>query len=327
MQTIRWGILGTGDIAGKFASALAVLPDAEIAAVGSRSQAGADAFGATWNIPRRHGSYEALMADGGVDIVYIATPHSLHRENCIGCLQAGKAVLCEKPFTINAREAEEVIRLARSKRLFLMEGMWTRFFPAVAKVRELLARQAVGEVRLLQADICFQSGPDPRRRLLDPALGGGALLDLGVYPVSFASMVFGSPARIASSVHFGPTGVDVQSSVILSYEGGRQAHAACSFLFDSPKEAVIIGTEGWIRVHRMWFLPEAVTWTPAGGEPQDFRFPQQGHGFIHEARAVMDCLRAGQLESAVMPLSESLEIMKTLDAVRKQWDFRYPMEQ
>ncbi len=326
VKSIRWGILGTGDIANKFAGALALLPDAEIAAVGSRSQEGAEAFGAAWKIPRRHGSYAALMEDPGVDIVYVATPHSLHRENCLGCLQAGKAVLCEKPFTINAREAEEVIRLARERRLFLMEGMWARFFPAMVKVRELLARKAIGEVRMAAVDNCYPSRADPRRRLLDPALGGGALLDLGVYPVSFASMVFGSPEHIASSLYFGPTGVDEQTAVVLSYGGGRHAFAACSFLFDSPKEAVLSGTEGEIRLRRTWYTPDRVTFTPLGKQARELRFPVEGTGFVYEAREVMDCLRNQKLESSVMPLDETLQVMQTLDAIRAQWDFRYPME-
>jgi predicted dehydrogenase len=326
MDKIRWGILGTGDIAGKFAHALRTLPDAEIAAVGSRSKESAEAFGAAWRIPRRHASYAALMEDPGVDVIYVATPHNLHRENCIGCLEAGKAVLCEKPFTINAREAEEVIRVARAKRLFLMEGMWTRFFPGMAKVRELLAQRAVGEVRMVQVDMCYPAKADPRRRLLDPALGGGALLDLGVYPVSFASMVSGPPEKIASTAHFGSTGVDEQTSWVFTYAGGNQASATCSFLYDSPKEAVISGTGGEIRIHRTWFFPARITHTPAGGKPREYRLSYLDNGFPHEARKVMDCLRAGKLESAVMPLDETLAIMRTLDSIRAQIGLRYPME-
>lgn len=326
MKKIRWGILGTGDIAGKFAGALAALPDAEIAAVGSRSREKADAFGEAWHIPHRHASYAALMEDPGVDVVYVATPHSLHRENCVGCLQAGKAVLCEKPFTINAREAEEVIQLARKRRLFLMEGMWTRFFPAMAAVRDLLAKGAVGELRMAQMDLCFKPGTNPRKRLLDPALGGGALLDLGVYPVSFASMVFGPPEKISSAAYCGLTGVDEQTSVLFSYAGGRQAFATCSFLYDSPKEAFLSGTDGQIRIHRTWFFPDAVTCTPEGKESRELRFPAAQNGFVHEAQEVMECLRAGRLESAVMPLDETLAIMRTLDSIRAQCGLRYPME-
>jgi predicted dehydrogenase len=326
MDKIRWGILGTGDIAGKFVKALTTLPDAEIAAVGSRTKESAERFGAAWQIPRCHASYTALMEDPGVDVVYVATPHTLHRENCIGCLQAGKAVLCEKPFTINAGEAEEVIRVAREKKLFLLEGMWTRFFPGMGMVRELLAQRAIGEVRTLQVDMCYPSKADPRRRLLDPALGGGALLDLGVYPVSFASMVYGAPDQAVALAHIGSTGVDEQTSILFSYAGGRQAYASCSFLYDSPKEAVLCGTEGQIRIHRTWFFPDHISVTQPGKTSREIHLPYLDNGFPHEAREVMDCLRAGRLESAVMPLDETLSIMRTLDSIRAQIGLRYPSE-
>jgi predicted dehydrogenase len=326
MEKIHWGILGTGDIAGKFAQALSTLPEAVLAAVGSRTKESAERFGAKWKIPRRHAGYAEMMEDPGVDVIYVATPHTLHRENCIGCLQAGKAVLCEKPFTINAREAEEVVAIAREKKLFLMEGMWTRFFPGMVRVRELLQQQAVGEVRMVQVDMAYPSKSDPRRRLLDPALGGGALLDLGVYPVSFSSMVYGPPEEVRAVAHFGSTGVDEQTSVLLSHAGGRQAYASCSFLYDSPKEAVISGTEGQIRIHRTWFFPERISLAVAGHSTRDFHLHYLDNGFPHEAMEVMDCLRSGRLESMIMPLNETLSIMRTLDTIRRQIGLRYPSE-
>ncbi len=193
MRKIAWGILGTGRIAGNFAADLALLPDAELVAVGSRSEATAQSFAGRFGAPHAHGSYEALAADPAVEVIYIATPHPLHAENMKLCLRAGKAVLCEKPFTLNAREAEEVIALAREQKLFLMEAMWTRFLPAVVRARELIEQGAIGEVRLLLADFGFRAAFDPHHRLFDPQLGGGALLDLGVYCVSLASMLFGPP--------------------------------------------------------------------------------------------------------------------------------------
>jgi predicted dehydrogenase len=207
-----------------------------------------------------------------------------------------------------------------------MEGMWTRFFPAMVAVRDLLAKGAVGDLRMAQVDICYKSRTDPRKRLLEPALGGGALLDLGVYPVSFASMVFGPPEKIASIAHCGPTGVDEQTTVLFSYSGGRQAFASCSFLYDSPKEAFLCGTEGQIRIHRTWFFPDAVTYTPEGQESRELRFPAAQNGYMHEAQEVMECLRAGRLESSIMPLDETLAIMRTLDSIRAQFGLRYPME-
>ncbi|MBN2084329.1 MAG: Gfo/Idh/MocA family oxidoreductase [Anaerolineales bacterium] len=327
MDAIRWGILGTGGIAQKFAEALALLPDARMTAVGSRTKESADAFGAKWKIPNRHGSYAALMADPEVDAVYIATPHTLHSENALGCLAAGKAVLCEKPFTINARQAEEVITLARRKKIFLMEAMWTRFLPVFQKIRSLLAEGAIGEVRQMQADFAFQAAYDPKGRLFDPALGGGALLDLGVYPVSFASMVFGeAPRRLVSVASLGKTGVDEQSAAVIEYSAGRLAVVSCALRFDSPQVAHIIGTGGRIRVHPAWWHADTITVSRAGREDEIITLPNLGNGYPHEAVEVMECLRGGKLESRVMPLEESLRIMQTLDAIRAEWGLKYPGE-
>jgi predicted dehydrogenase len=327
MDAIRWGILGTGGIAKKFADGLALLPDARMTAVGSRTQESADAFGAQWKIPHRHGSYAALMNDPDVDVIYVATPHSLHCENALGCLAAGKAVLCEKPFMINARQAEEAIALARKKRIFLMEAMWTRYFPVIEKIRGLLAQGAVGEVRQVQADFGIQPEFDPKSRLFDRALGGGALLDLGVYPVSLASMVFGeAPKRLVSAAALGSTGVDEQSAAVMEYSAGRLAVISCALRFLSPQDAHIIGTRGRIRIHRPFWCPNAATLTRAGRADEEISMPYLGNGYAHEAVEVMDCLRKGKLESEAMPLEETLRIMRTLDAIRAPWGLTYPGE-
>ena len=327
MNTIRWGILGTGGIARKFAEGLALLPDARMTAVGSRTQASADAFGANWKIPNRHGSYAALMADPEVDAVYIATPHTLHRENALGCLAAGKAVLCEKPFTINARQAAEVLDMARKQRIFLMEAMWTRFLPVFVKIRSLLAEGAIGDVRQVQADFAFRADFDPKGRLFDPALGGGALLDIGVYPVSLASMVFGeTPRRTASLAVLGATGVDEQSAAVLEYSDGRMAVISFSLRFTSPQEACIIGTSGQIRIHRPWWHADTITVSRDGREEESITLPNLGNGYPHEAIEVMECIRSGKTESRVMPLDETLHIMQTLDAIRMEWGLKYPGE-
>jgi dihydrodiol dehydrogenase / D-xylose 1-dehydrogenase (NADP) len=327
MDAIRWGILGTGGIAKKFVEGLAPLADAKVTAVGSRTQAAADDFGATYGIPHRHGSYAALMADPDVDVVYVATVHPLHYENTLGCLEAGKAVLCEKPFTINVRQLEKLVALARKKKLFLMEAMWTRYFPALVKVRSLLAEGALGDVRQVQADFGIQVKFDPKSRMYDPELGGGALLDLGVYPVSLASMVFGEvPVRIGSTVALGRTGVDEQSVLAVEYSGGRMAALSCSTRFTSPQEAHILGTNGRIRIHRPWWFPGKITVSLAGKEDETLDLPYRGNGYTHEAIEVMECLRTGKLESGVMPLEESLRIMRTLDVIRGDWKLKYPGE-
>jgi predicted dehydrogenase len=323
---IRWGILGTGRIAKTFAQGLAVLPDAELVAVGSRSQTTADAFGDMFHVPHRHASYEGLAADPDVDVVYVATPHSLHRDNSLLCLEAGKAVLCEKPFAINAAQAEEVVALARECGRFVMEAMWTRFLPAIVRVRGLLAEGAIGEVRLLSADFGFRAEFDPRGRLFDPYLGGGALLDVGVYTVSLASMVFGPPARIVSMAHLGPTGVDEQAAVILGYERGQLAVLTTAVRTSTPQEAILMGTGGQMRIHSQWWHPTTLTLALEGREEEVIYLPFEGNGYHYEAAEVMDCLRSGRLESDVMPLDETLAIMETMDQMRAQWGLRYPME-
>jgi dihydrodiol dehydrogenase / D-xylose 1-dehydrogenase (NADP) len=326
-DTIRWGIMGTGVIARKFADGLAVLPDATLVSVGSRSRESADAFGALYGVERRHDSYEGLAHDPGVDVIYIATPHTLHRENAILCLEAGKAVLCEKPFTINAAEAREVVALARTRGLFLMEAMWTRFIPVFAHIRALLSEGALGEVRMLTADFGFRAPFDAEQRLFNPALGGGALLDVGVYPVSLASLVFGGPpARIMSQAHLGETGVDEESAMLFGYDRGQMALLSCAVRTETPQTAVIAGTEGLIRIPPRWWCARTFTLEIPGAPEQTFAPTAEGNLYNYEAAEVMRCLREGLTESAIMPLDETIAIMETLDAVRAPWGLVYPSE-
>jgi predicted dehydrogenase len=325
-EKIRWGIIGTGNISSQFARGLAVLPDAELVAVGSRTRASAEAFGARFDVPHRHASYEALTRDPDVDAVYVGTPHSLHRSNSMMCLQAGKAVLCEKPFTINAAEAEEVIKLAREEGCFLMEAMWTRFLPLSERVRELLAAGTIGPVQMLAADLGFRARFDPKHRLFDPQLGGGALLDVGIYPLSLASMIFGPPTHITGMAHMGETGVDEQAAVTLGYAGGQLAVLYASIRTTTPKEAILMGTQGQIRIHAPMFVPSKLTLSVDGQDDKVLEMPFTGNGYNYEATEVMNCLRAGKLESDLMPLDETLSIMRTLDTIRAQWGLRYPME-
>ena len=323
---IRWGIIGTGSIAREFATGLTVLPEAELVAVGSRTAESASQFADMFGVPHRHASYEALANDPSVDVVYVATPHTLHKANSLLCLQTGKAVLCEKPFTINAAEAEAVVQFAREKKLFLMEAMWTRFIPLVVKVRQLLADRAIGHVQMLVADLGFRVDFDPLHRLFDPQLGGGALLDLGVYPVSLASMIFGPPSTTTSMAQFGETGVDEQAAIILGYEQGRLATLYTSLRTDTPREAILLGSKGRITIHAQMFRPTKLTLSLAGEEDDIIEMPLEGNGYNYEAAEVMRCLQAGKLESDIMPLDETLAIMKTMDQIRAQWGLEYPME-
>jgi predicted dehydrogenase len=323
---VRWGILGTGRIAREFAAALRRLPDSESLAVGSRSPEKAQRFGDEFGIARRYPTYAGLAGDPDVDVIYVATPHSCHAENSRLALTAGKAVLCEKPFTINATQAREVIALARERKRFLMEAMWTRCFPLMARLRDLLASGAIGEVRHLTADFGFRAERDYESRLFGPDYGGGALLDVGVYPVSLASMLFGSPTRIVSAANLGPTGVDEEAAMILTHRGGQLAVLHTAIRLETAQEAILSGTRGRVRIHSPWWKPVAMTLSRDGKPDERLGFPHDGNGYEHEAREVMACLRGGKLESPLMPLDESLSIMETLDAIRAQWGLKYPME-
>jgi predicted dehydrogenase len=324
-KKIRWGIFGTGRIAGKFAEGLAVLPDAELVAVGSRTQAAADEFAARFNVPHRHASYEALVEDAAVDALYVATPHSLHAENSLMGLAAGKAVLCEKPFAINAREAARVIKKARAKKLMLMEATWTRFLPSMIRLREMLAAETIGDVRTLFADFGFRR-ETTAGRLFDPALGGGALLDVGIYPVSLASMIFGAPSQITGLTDLGEKGVDEQSGILLGHAGGKLAVLHTAVRVNTPQKACICGTLGRLNLQSGWWRGAPMTLELDKGGEEFLEFPFTGNGYQFEASEFMECLRAGRTESTVMPLDETLSIMRTLDKLRAQWGLKYPME-
>ena len=325
-QQIRWGILGLGRIAGVFAEGLKHVPGSTLVACGSRGPQKAEEFGAKWSVPRRHASYAALAADPEVDAIYIATPHPLHRENCLLCLEHGKAVLCEKPFAVNAAEAAEVLAAARRHNLLLMEAMWSRFLPHLVQVRDLIAGGAIGEPRLLQADFAFRAGWNPDGRLLNPQLAGGGLLDVGVYNVNLAHMVFGVPQRVMGTAHLGETGVDEQAGMLLQFAAGRLAVLSCGVRTSTPQEAFIAGTEGRIRIHTPWWRPSRLTVSIPGKGDTEYAPAIVGNGYNYEALEFGRCLRAGLTESPVMPWAESLAVMQTLDALRAQFGLSYPME-
>jgi predicted dehydrogenase len=322
----RWGILGTGKIARRFMQAVAHVPEAQVVAVGSRHRQTAEAFGEQFGIPRRYDRYDALLADPEVQIVYIATPHSLHAENTRTALEAGKHVLCEKPFTLNRREAEPLVALARQKGLFLMEGMWTRCFPLMREVIARVQRGEIGTLRLLQADFGFRAPYNPEGRLWNPALGGGALLDVGIYPVALASLFLGEPTRIQSAAFIGQTGVDEHCAMLFEYANGALALLSAAIQTDTPKEATLCGTEGRIRIHAPWWKPSEATLTRADGYEETIRHPYTGDGLQFEIRHVHDCLQQGLTESPWMPLDETLRILRTLDQIRAQWGLVYPQE-
>ena len=322
---IRWGILGTGRIAGAFATGLQKVHDAELRAVGSRTIDSAQNFAAKFNIPNVHSGYENLAQDEDVDIIYIATPHTLHKDNTILCLENGKAVLCEKPFTINAREAEEVIKLARKKNLFLMEAMWTRYIPAVIRLKELLDRKVIGDVQIMLAGGAFIPEFEPEFYLFNHALGGGVLLDAGVYLVSMASMVFGPPVKVMAMGQLGKTGVDEHDAILLEHVDGALANLYVSLRGKSSPDLTLIGDKGKIYAHAPIFCPGKLT-ISIDGNDEIIELPFEANGYQFEAMEVGRCLREGKLESAVMPLDETLQIMRTMDKIRAQIGLKYSTE-
>jgi predicted dehydrogenase len=325
-QPIRWGIIGTGGIASAFTGDLALLPDAHAVAVGSRSQSSADAFGDRFGIARRYPSYEALADDPDIDAIYVATPHPGHHAAALLGINAGKAVLVEKPFTINAGEARDLIAAAQSRGTFLMEAMWTRFLPHVIRIREIIAGGRLGEIRSVIADHGQWFPKNPDHRIYAPVLGGGALLDLGIYPLSFASMIFGTPTKVTAVSDVAFTGVDAQTSIVLQYEGGRQSISFTTLETRTANQAAINGTDARIEVDGVFYSPSSFSVISRDGAVERFDIAHEGHGLRHQAAEVGRCLRAGFTESPILTLAETLSIMETLDEVRRQIGLRYPSE-
>jgi predicted dehydrogenase len=312
---LGWGILGTGGIAATFADHLTATDSGDVVAVGSRTAESAGRFAERFGIGRSHGSYAELVADPAVDVVYVATPHPLHRDNALLALAAGKPVLVEKPFTMNAAEAREVVAAAAERGLFVMEAMWTRFLPHIVKLRELLAAGVLGELVTVHADHGQWFAQDRDFRLFAPELGGGALLDLGVYPVSFASMVLGEPATVLAHIDPAFTGVDGQTSMVFGYAGGAHAVLNCTLRAVGPTRAAVVGTEGRIEIDGAFYRPNSFTLIPRTGEPTRYPDTSGGRGLRFQADEVARCLAAGLTESPVLPLAETISIMSTMDQV------------
>lgn len=326
-EKLRWGILGTGNIANQFATALSSMDDAEIAAVGSRSQATADAFAEKYGIARRHASYEALAADPEVDLIYVSTPHGLHKENTLLCIEHGKGVVCEKPFTLNRKDAEEVFAAARAKGVFVMEAMWTRFIPAVRQAMKWIAEGRIGEVRMVQSSFGFAWDGTEAGRLFEPEMGGGSLLDVGIYPITIAHLAFGgAPSAMTGIAHLGESGVDEQAGFVLGYEGGGLAVLSSAILTETPYDAYILGTLGKIKLHSTFWNAEKVSLQIGEGDWETQTFPHPCNGFEYEAMEAQRCFREGRIESETMSHAITLEVMGIMDTLRSQWGLRYPGE-
>jgi predicted dehydrogenase len=331
MHQVRWGIIGPGAIAHRLARAVHGLKrEAELLAVASATGGTerANAFGDQHEIPRRYDSYESLVNDGDIDVVYVSTPHTGHSDACRLAIEAGKAVLCEKPFTVNAAQAREVIAAARRRNVFVMEAMWSRFLPALRCVREWVETGAIGAVRAVHASFGFPVDLEARSRVTDPELAGGALLDVGCYALHLACMVFGTdPVSISSVVHLNPKwGIDEHSVVLLGYRGGAAAVIGSSIGTQMRNDAVIEGSSGMIELPREWFNAEQVTLC-RDGQRETFERPHPGgNGFHYQVAHVCACLREQRTESEILPLDESRAIMELMDRLRADWGLRYPIE-
>lgn len=327
-EKMKWGVLGTGKITNRFAQALNNIPErAELLAVGSRKKETGDAFGDKYNIPRRYTDYEDVAKDPDIDIIYIGTPGVFHLKDASVALNHGKHVLCEKAFTINAKQAQEMVDLAREKNLFLMEAMWTRFFPIHIKIREMLAEGAIGNVNGLTINFIAKPPYDPKNRWFDLNLGGSVLLDTASYSISWASSLFGEPVAITGLASFGETGVDNQTAMVMRYAGNQLVSLMSSQISYDDKDAIIFGSTGKIIVHDPWYKPDTMTLYQQGKDPEKIHIPMDGYnGYEWEAIEVMDCIQAGKTESEIMPLDETLSIMRTMDTVREQWGHKFPFE-
>ncbi len=326
MVSLRWGILGTGLIAHLQTSDL-LAHGFTVTAVGSRSQGAADKFAAEFGLPTAHASYESLVADPEVDVVYVATPHPMHAANALLALDAGKHVLVEKSFTLNAREAAEIVARAERNGLVVLEAMWTRFLPHMVRIREIIRAGEIGEVHTLIADHAQLLPDDPKGRLRNPELGGGALLDLGIYPVSFAWDLFGEPSHVFARATMTETGVDRETAIVLEYPNSQRAVLHTALDTPGSNRAAIIGTLGRIELESVWFTPTAFTvFDHRGDVTERYNSEVSGRGMQYQSWELERLVAEGPSETDVLPPEQSVRIMQTLDEVRRQIGLVYPGE-
>lgn len=326
MTAIRWGILGSGNIARKFASDLRYVENAKLVAVGSRHQSTADAFAAEFQVAHKHNSYEALAENVEVDVIYIASPHAMHHAHTLMCLERKKAVLCEKALAINSMQVKEMIDLARKEKIFLMEALWTKFLPHYQKLQEILKEGILGEIKSFLVNFGFIPNSPVPQRLFDPALGGGTMLDIGIYNVFMALSVLGRPDDIEATMTPAITGIDEQCAVLFKYKNGALAQLFSSYTTNLATEADISGNKGRIRLtHRFYEPGTTIEFYPGRVDSkQVLSVPKEpGHGYHYEARHVGECLRMGLTESPIMRFADSLLLMETLDRIRKIAGIRY----
>ena len=325
MSNFNWGILGPGGIAKAFAEDLKKIDGHSIAAVGSRTLSKAQSFANTFG-GTAYGSYEELVADPQVDAIYVATPHPAHKENVILALNAGKPVLCEKPFAVNAAEAQQMVDAAHKNGVALMEAMWARFLPHYAQVREIIQSGVLGKIHTIQADHGQRLADQNIPRLVEPSLAGGALLDLGIYPVSFAHMILGNPSKITSSAVLTDKGVDAQTSMIFDYADGAQAVLNTTMIEQTPCRAVVAGLNGWLEIDRTFYNPASMRVVLNDGTTTEYPSSYVGHGLREQAEVFKQLVTSGQQQSQILNWQDTVDIMKTLDQVRSQIGLKYPFE-
>jgi predicted dehydrogenase len=324
MKTYNWGILGTGFIAQKMADALPFVPNSKLYAIASRNMDTAKTFASKYKVDKMYGSYEELVKDPAVDIVYVATPHNLHYENTIMALEHGKHVLCEKPFAVNGREVRGMIAKAKQKNVFLMEALWSRFLPNVMKAKEIIDSGEIGTVRLLKADFGLNRPFNPANRLFNKELIGGSLLDLGIYPLFLSLFLLGKPKRLQAIAGMGKTDVDYNCSFTLGYEKDTLAVLHSSVVAQTDVIATIYGDKGTIVFDNWWFMPVPIYHMSSDGKKTKIPLTFEGNGYNYEAAEVVNCLQNGQIQSKMMSWDDSLLLIDSLDAIRKEIGLTYP---
>lgn len=324
---IKWGIIGPGKIARKFATDIKVTSNAVLYAVASRSETQAESFAKEFGAPHAYAGYEAMLECPDLDAIYIATPHIFHAEHALMCLDAGIPVLCEKPFAINTKQVKAMIAKAQAKDVFLMEALWTAFLPTMKATKTLLADGDLGEVFSIRADFGFKAPYLPDKRIFNSKLGGGALLDIGIYPVFLALFLFGVPEQIKASAKIGATGVDEEIGIMFSYRDGKMAHLHSTVLTNTNTEAFIYGTKGTIHLHGRWFTPTTMHLDLFDAPSQKkFQFDYKSGGFEYEIEEASQCIANGKKESEILPLAFSLQLIETLDAIRQEIGLIYEMD-
>jgi predicted dehydrogenase len=325
-KQINWGIIGLGNIANKFAQDLLLVKNAVLYGVASRDTKKAKTFAKKYNSIHYYTSYEELANDPNIDIVYIATPHIFHFSHSMLCLKLGKAVLCEKPLGMNSREVKTMIETARSKGLFIMEALWTRFIPGTEKVLELFRSDTLGKIDYLKADFGFVGDTDPERRVYNKSLGGGSLMDVGIYPIYLSLLLMGIPKIIIATANFTPTGVDSCCDIKFDYNNGKKSILKSSIIAKTPLEAIIYGKNGSIKMHRSFHHTKKISVLKNDNISENITIGYQGNGYYHEIVEVMDCLLNKKIENEKMPHSMSIVLIETLDRVREQIGLTYPSD-